>query len=110
MNPYVRPGIPYSKYSESVVKRSVLKVMELNTLNSRSRKKKQVLARHVFFYIMRRHSQHSCSEIGRMLDQDHSTVVHGYKRIESEMKLYEHIEKLIEDVKERIQAESSLHG
>ena len=40
-----------------------------------------VLARHVAMYVLRTRHHLSYSEIGKLLDRDHSTVMYGYRKI-----------------------------
>ena len=39
------------------------------------------LARHVAMYVLRTRHHLSYSEIGKLLDRDHSTVMYGYRKI-----------------------------
>lgn len=45
----------------------------------RSRKTEVLFARFAFFYIANKVYKYSKSEVGRYLDYDHSTVIHGIK-------------------------------
>lgn len=53
----------------------------VDQLRSQIRKQELVDARHVFCWLARNHSSASYPMIGRMLDRDHSTVMHGVKVI-----------------------------
>lgn len=57
-------------------------------IRSRSRKFEFVRCRSLWFYLMRRYTNCSLSEIGKMLGRDHSTVVHSIKKIDDEKQMY----------------------
>lgn len=54
-------------------------------LGSKSRKKELVTARNTVFYLARKHTDLSLSEIGGIFDRTHSTVIKGITSLEREM-------------------------
>jgi chromosomal replication initiator protein len=53
-------------------------------LEGKKRDKHTVMARQIAMYLLREETRLSMSEIGRLLgDKDHSTIVHGYKKMTS---------------------------
>jgi hypothetical protein len=53
-------------------------------------------ARQVFFWLARRYTFYSLPDIGRYLDMDHTTVLHGVRRVEFDHNDYR---ELVEDAK-----------
>ena len=49
------------------------------TIKGRSRLKQHALARKIVYYLARERTRLSSNEIGRRMDRDHSTVLHGAK-------------------------------
>lgn len=52
-------------------------------LFSRTREQRLVQLRWEFFYLVRNELGYSFSEMGRMFNMDHTTVLHGYKSYEA---------------------------
>lgn len=70
---------------------------------SSSRKKEIVRPRQVIMYLLREELKASFPFIGRKLgDKDHTTVIHAYKKISSEVKLNEGLQEEINLLKQRI--------
>lgn len=56
---------------------------------SAGRCRKYVAARQLFYYMARKHTRHSYDEIGRRSGgKDHSTVMHGYRKIKASIDKY----------------------
>lgn len=53
----------------------------MNELQSRSRTKKVAFPRQVAMYLSRKHTEETLSEIGKVFNRDHSTVMHAIKVI-----------------------------
>jgi chromosomal replication initiator protein len=69
----------------------------------KKRDKETVLARHVTMYIMREEGNYSFAEISKVLgDRNHSTVLHGYKKISGELKANSKLRKQINEIKQKI--------
>ena len=72
-------------------------------LMSSSRKKEIVRPRQVIMYLLREELKASFPFIGRKLgDKDHTTVIHAYKKISSEVKLNEGLQEEINLLKQKI--------
>lgn len=70
---------------------------------SSSRKKEIVKPRQVIMYLLREELKASFPFIGRKLgNKDHTTVIHAYKKITSEMKSDENLQDEINTLKQRI--------
>ena len=70
---------------------------------SSSRKKEIVKPRQVIMYLLREELKASFPFIGRKLgDKDHTTVIHAYKKIVSELKMDEGMQEEINLLKQRI--------
>lgn len=52
-----------------------------NQLLLKSRKRDLVTARQTIFYLLRKYSKYTLSDIGTQFNQDHATVLHGHKHI-----------------------------
>ena len=50
-----------------------------NTLNTKTRKRDIVYTRAVYFKLCRIHTQQPLSDIGKTVNKDHATVLHGIK-------------------------------
>lgn len=72
-------------------------------LMSSSRKKEIVKPRQVIMYLLREELKASFPFIGRKLgDKDHTTVIHAYKKISSEIKLNDGLQEEITLLKQKI--------
>ena len=61
---------------------------DARALRGKARDKEVVLPRQVAMYLLRKETNSSLLEVGRELGgRDHSTVLHGYQRIESELEV-----------------------
>jgi chromosomal replication initiator protein len=56
--------------------------VSLKAIKGKNRSRKNVLARHVAFYLMRQNTKLTLIEIGVILgNRDHTTVIHGVKMV-----------------------------
>lgn len=69
---------------------------------SNSRKREIVMAKHMSMYIMRTFNLNTV-EIGRLTGKNHATVVHGSKKIETQIDLYKDIQEDFEELLKEIQ-------
>ena len=60
-----------------------------NLIKSKSRKDEVVKARHAYFYIAYKTSGKGLAEIGKLVNRDHTTVIHGIRKIEGEIDIYQ---------------------
>ncbi len=54
-------------------------------LKSKARHKQIVVPRHIAMYLLREDAQLSTPEVGRLLNRDHTTVLHGMKQVASDI-------------------------
>jgi hypothetical protein len=59
-----------------------------------SRVDSAVRARHIFFWLCRHYTSCSFPQIGNYIGKDHSTVVHGVKKVSASIALYPEIKKI----------------
>lgn len=71
--------LPLSRIAEAVAHEFDISVAELT---SRRRTRRASVPRHVFMYLVKTMTPSSISEIGRWLDRDHTSVIHGVRQIE----------------------------
>ena len=64
-------------------------IATLTELRARRRSRPLVRARHVIAELARRHTKASLIQIGRALDRDHSTVMHGLKLVAEKPQIYQ---------------------
>ena len=72
-------------------------------LKSRKRDKETALARQVAMYLIRQETNCSLVQIGKELgDRDHSTVIHAYGKISSDIDASPYLKRKILDIQQRI--------
>ncbi len=77
-------------------------------LIGKKRDRRTSLARQVAMYLMREESNYSFNEVAKALgDRNHATVVHGYKKIVTEMSIDSKLCRQILDIKKNIAANKS---
>lgn len=64
-------------------------VVDVEQLPSRARNAHLAEARHVAFWILHRRQSWSLQAIGDWLDRDHSSVLHGVRRVDADSRLRE---------------------
>lgn len=72
--------------------------IEPKYLQSKKRFKLVTKARHVYCYICREFTDTSTTEIGRLINRDHATILHGSNKIRLEKEIYRDIKKDIENI------------
>ena len=55
--------------------------VKTDDLKGRARNKQIVVPRHIAMYLLREDAHLSSPEIGRLLNRDHTTVLHGLKQV-----------------------------
>jgi chromosomal replication initiator protein len=69
-------------------------------ITGKKRDLKTSRARHIVMYLLRQHNNTNLAEIGRALgNRDHSTVIHGYDRIATNIASDSQLSKSIEDIR-----------
>lgn len=76
----------------------------LYDLRSEKRSKHLSQARHIAMFIMKMHTKKSLQEIAVYLGRkDHSTVIHGCKKVEQLLKQDQDIQRIVQTIEQRIQ-------
>lgn len=79
--------------------------VEPKLLRGKQRDREVVLPRQVAMYLMREETSASLLEIGRELGgRDHSTVLHGWEKIRSEVEADDHLRKSVLVIREKLLA------
>ncbi len=77
--------------------------LSIEELSGKRRDRKTALARQIAMYLMREEGNCSFAEIGKMLgNRNHATIIHGYKKITTEMTINSKLRRQISDITERI--------
>jgi len=82
--------------------------LSLNLTKLKSRRADIVKVNHVYFYLASNFTNESLTKIGRLVNRDHATVIHGVNKIRIEINLYLKIKTEIEDLIPMIQPRNSL--
>lgn len=69
-----------------------------NDILSRIRLKETVLARHLYCYFSCEKTRYSLKSIGKLINRDHASVIHGNKRIIYELEYYPEVKHLIKRI------------
>jgi chromosomal replication initiator protein len=88
------------------VVRSVMNYFNVTLAELRSEKRDKDIskARHIAFYLMKKHTDKSLKEIGAFLARkDHSTVLHAYEKINTHQQNDNSLYRLIEDLERSLQ-------
>ena len=78
--------------------------LERDDLISKSRSRPLTTARHVAMYLLRELTGLSLIKIGEQFDRDHTTALHGIKKIEALMPARGNIYRQVLDLTKRIKA------
>lgn len=76
--------------------------MSLDDVCGRSRKQEVVYTRITIAYFLRRHTILSTTEIGRLINRDHATILHYLKAYESEFRFNEEFRNFAKSIKEEL--------
>ena len=80
--------------------------LETDDLVSKSRSRPLTTARHVAMYLLRELTGLSLIKIGEHFERDHTTVLHGIKKIEGLMPARGSTYRQVQDLTKRIRARS----
>lgn len=73
-------------------------------IQERCRERKNVTARHICMFLMRRYTNLSLKEIGWRFRQDHTTVIHSIRAINNLMETDDEIMRMVQQLELRIQS------
>ena len=76
--------------------------MNLEDVCGRSRKQEIVYPRMVIACFLRQHTALSTTEIGRLINRDHSTIIHYLKTYDSEFRFNKEFRNFAESIKEEL--------
>lgn len=79
--------------------------IEEKELLGRGRSRQVAFPRQVSMYLMRKDADVSLEEIGQALNRDHTTVLHGYRKIEEEMETNSVLRGDVMTIRERLLAQ-----
>ncbi len=68
----------------------------------KQRDKQAALARQVVIYLLRQEKHYSLSEIGSLLNRDHSTILHNFRRISQSLKTDTDLSQSIEQLRRQL--------
>ncbi len=79
-------------------------------ITGKQRDKKTALTRQLAMYLLREQNHYSLAEIGKILgDRDHTTILHGHKKITIELKTNASLAKAIDDIRQELKSQLSSH-
>ena len=77
--------------------------LPIEVLTGKKRDRNTSLARQIAMFIMREESNYSFTEIGKALgNRNHATIIHGYKKIATEISVDIKLRRRVSDLKEKI--------
>ena len=65
-------------------------------IHTKTRDRKVVEARAIYYYLCRKYTNYSTKEIGKTVGKDHATVLHGLKAVKDWMELYPDYKKRVD--------------
>jgi chromosomal replication initiator protein len=74
----------------------------MKDLKGTSRAKQFSLPRQIAMYLIRRYSNLGFREVSQIFDKDHSTAVHAYQKIESEIETDPELKRNVEAIREQL--------
>lgn len=88
------------KVALSTILEVILKYFKISEAELRmvNRTEKIVYARQLYFYLCRKLTEVGYAEIGKSINRDHTTVIHGENKIKSQEKIYTNVAKDIENL------------
>tara|TARA_R110000824_G_scaffold380565_1_gene572996 strand:+ start:512 stop:886 length:375 start_codon:yes stop_codon:yes gene_type:complete len=85
MHPFMFVGLEAKDHQSNInsIINSITKItgIEMSKLQSPSRKREIVDARHLFCYFAKKQSKLSCQAIGDIINRNHASVIHAVKKV-----------------------------
>ena len=109
IHPYTYAGLTTIPKSIAEIKDIIVSVQESTQIDwfdivSKSRLIEVKDARHLVAYFLREKTLLSLAKIGKIINRDHSSVIHAHKRV-TEMKQYDtYFKKHVSEIKETLNA------
>jgi chromosomal replication initiator protein len=112
ISPYVYPGIKDTTEFKKVVKfdrdkiskEDILKIVaehcsvNISKILTRIREREIVDARHMYVAVLRLVFKYPVTEIGRMIDRDHTTVLDSLKKYHNRYRCYDDYKKVADSI------------
>ena len=111
IHPYVFIGLEARPVTRKVIASTLDNICTLiaehahidkDQITQKTRKREFVLARQIIYAILRKHYNLSLMQIGRMLDKDHSTVIHSLEMHECDYGTDRLYKKTFDYVEEKV--------
>ncbi|HXF56644.1 MAG TPA: chromosomal replication initiator protein DnaA [Actinomycetota bacterium] len=80
--------------------------LAVEDLVSKSRSRPLTTARHIAMYLLREHTGLSLIKIGELFDRDHTTVLHGIKKVERLMPARGSVYRQVQELTKKVRARS----
>ena len=77
--------------------------MKIEDFNAKKRNKSIVLPRQIAMFLCRELTDLSLPRIGEEFDRDHTTIMHAYEKISSEMKIDIQLKSILEELKSKME-------
>ena len=92
------------EYTVEIILNAVCKHfnLKLKDLKGTSRAKQFSLPRQIAMYLIRRYANLGFREVSQIFDKDHSTAVHAYQKIESEIETDAELKRNVEAIREQL--------
>jgi hypothetical protein len=84
-----------------IIKKAVESYFETD-ITEKNRKKTVSIPRFYFYYLARKHTRRTCDKIAEYCNQDHASVTHGEKKINSEKTIYKDVRDNILNIEEKM--------
>jgi len=78
--------------------------MKIEDFNAKKRNKSIVLPRQIAMFLCRELTDFSLPRIGEEFGRDHTTIMHAYEKISSEIKTDMHLKSVLEELKSKIES------
>lgn len=78
--------------------------IKIEEFNAKKRNKSIVLPRQIAMFLCREMTDLSLPRIGEEFGRDHTTIIHAYEKISSEMKIDSQLKSVIEEIKNKIES------
>jgi chromosomal replication initiator protein len=78
--------------------------LNLKDLQGRSRVRERVFARHIIFYLLRKHTKMSLKSAGDLFGRDHTTVIHSIDTLNNLMYTEPDVRAEVELIEETVRA------
>jgi len=78
--------------------------MKIEDFNAKKRNKSIVLPRQIAMFLCRELTDLSLPRIGEEFGRDHTTIMHAYEKISTDMKIDSQLKSVLEELKSKIES------